>query len=100
MNIEVKKAESEFFRRELSTHDIKTMNTEQKGRVSRLEFLKYMLVVLKKVDGETLTDVMNLFDKLDKNSRGYLKVQDISQMANNTAKNLSTPKPPPIHTYL
>ena len=76
--MEVKRAEQEFFKTGLELHDIRNMNTEKEGKVSKLEFLKYMLVVLKKVDDETLTSIMDLFEKLEPDENGDLNLSDIT----------------------
>ena len=78
--------ESQFFNRAVTESDLKSMDLDHSGKVSKDEFLIYMLLTLQKVDKTDIEDIMNLFKKLDKDGSGTLAVNDITLISNQTAK--------------
>ncbi|OEU07060.1 Ion_trans_2-domain-containing protein, partial [Fragilariopsis cylindrus CCMP1102] len=69
--------ESQFFNRAVTESDLKSMDLDHSGKVSKDEFLIYMLLTLQKVDKTDIEDIMDLFKKLDKDGSGTLAVNDI-----------------------
>ena len=78
--------ESQFFNRAVTESDLKSMDLDHSGKVSKDEFLIYMLLTLQKVDKTDIEDIMDLFKKLDKDGSGTLAVNDIALISNQTAK--------------
>ena len=60
------RAQKAFFDRSLTLADIEIMDTDKDGSVSKAEFLCYMLVALQRVEQDDLTELLDLFEKLDK----------------------------------
>jgi potassium channel subfamily K, other eukaryote len=71
------KAEEKFLNRALTLSDIKRMDLDNQGGVSREEFLVYMLVTLQKVDEEDISDIIDTFQKLDTTGDGVLTSEDL-----------------------
>jgi hypothetical protein len=71
------KAEEKFLSRALTLSDIKRMDLDNQGGVSREEFLVYMLVTLQKVEEEDINEIINVFQKLDKTGDGVLTSEDL-----------------------
>ena len=67
--------------RELCVADLALMNVDNEGEVSRLEYIEYMLRVMKKVDQSLLNDIHASFDKLDVDKSGTLQRVDIELAA-------------------
>jgi Ion channel len=70
--------------RELQLSDLTVMDENGDGQVSQLEFLRFMLVALNKVDERTLLNLQLYFERLDVDKTGTLNKQDI--IANAKAK--------------
>ena len=60
-----REAERKFLKRSITLCDLQTMDVHHDGNVSLDEFLCCMLVVLNKVDKETIEDIKSLFRQLD-----------------------------------
>jgi len=56
------------------------IDRDQTGRISRPEFVRYMLVRQGKVDIKALKQVDELFDELDRNGSGHLSFEEIEGM--------------------
>jgi hypothetical protein len=67
-----KAAERKFLHQALTLCDLRKMDANQDGSVSREEFICYMLVALQKVDEEVIDDLRQIFDKFDTTGRGML----------------------------
>lgn len=74
-------AQAKFLHRSLTLCDLRNMDTDADGKVSREEFLCFMLVALQKVDRETVEQLKSIFDSLDTNRNGLLEEQDIVELA-------------------
>ena len=72
-----RQTEERFFSRALTLSDIERMDFDRDGRVSREEFLIYMLTTLQKVEEDDINDILNLFSKLDKTRDGSLDSDDL-----------------------
>jgi Ion channel len=70
--------------RELQLSDLTVMDENGDGQVSQLEFLRFMLVALNKVDERTLVNLQLYFERLDVDGTGTLNKLDI--IANAKAK--------------
>jgi potassium channel subfamily K len=57
------------------------MDQDQSGRISRAEFLKFMLMEMALVEADELRDLDSQFDRLDKDQTGYLDTTDLALMA-------------------
>jgi len=90
IEMENSKANREFFQRKLTVEDIIAMDTNEDGEVDKVEFLKFMLIALDKVDEPTVDAILKLFDTLDHNKSGTLQ--------KNGNKN-QTSKNPHVATY-
>lgn len=70
-------AEQDFFNRTMNLDDLKRMDIGGDGKVNKDEFLIFMLVAMGKVNEESIEEIMELFDHLDKDDDGCLGVSDI-----------------------
>lgn len=70
--------EDRFMNRCLTLGDIEKMDTSDDGRVSPDEFLTHMLVAMQKVEKEEIEEILELFQKLDKDKTGYIDKDDLS----------------------
>lgn len=71
------KAESQFFNRVMNLEDLEQMDFGGDGKVNREEFLIFMLVAMGKVDEGSIVEIMELFEKLDRDGDQTLEVSDI-----------------------
>ena len=69
--------EEKFLHRTMTLADLRTMDTDKDNRVSEVEFLKYMLIALQKVDKEDIDEIMDVFRSLDKSGTSYINQEDI-----------------------
>lgn len=69
--------EREFLSRSMELCDLQVMDTDENGRVDRAEFMTYMLVALHKVSKEDITEIRELFDKLDIDGNGAITLDDL-----------------------
>lgn len=70
-------AEHSFLARSMTLADVHRMDTDHDGKVSKDEFLCYMLVALQKVEQKDIDDVHALFDKFDTDHNGDIEKEDI-----------------------
>ena len=75
------KAEHEFLTREMTFEDLKTMDDNNDGQVSEVEFITHMLVTMDKVDQELIDELRELFVQLDAQSNGVLEPRDLEILA-------------------
>ncbi|KAG7353547.1 ion channel [Nitzschia inconspicua] len=73
-----RKAEQQFLNRALTLSDIKRMDLNDDGGVSREEFLVYMLITLQKVNEDDIKDIIAVYSKLDKTGDGVLNSADLA----------------------
>lgn len=71
------KAESQFLNRVMTLEDLEQMDFAGDGKVHREEFLIFMLVAMGKVDEGSIVEIMELFEKLDRDGDQTLEVSDI-----------------------
>jgi Ion channel len=71
------RAEREFLSRGLTLCDLHRMDLDQNGHVDKHEFLAHMLVALQKVSKEDVDEIMDLFNKLDKDKDEVLSEEDL-----------------------
>ena len=74
-------AENYWQHKELSLRDLRAMDGDGDGTVSKAEFLEFMLVATDQVDQETLDNLKSHFDRLDKDHSGSLDKADLISMA-------------------
>lgn len=70
-------AEEIFLQRSLTTTDLRSLDLNADGRVTKSEFLTYMLVALQKVSLEDIEELYAVFDRLDVDSSGTLTQRDV-----------------------
>jgi len=78
---EIKKANLKLMGRELTIEDLDSMNTDDDGEVSELEFVEFMLKTMKKVDQALLNDLHSQFKKMDADGSGSLQKSDLELLA-------------------
>mmetsp|Transcript_16552 Transcript_16552/g.34156 ORF Transcript_16552/g.34156 Transcript_16552/m.34156 type:complete len:687 (-) Transcript_16552:18-2078(-) len=78
---EIKKANLKLMGRELTIEDLDSMNTDDDGEVSELEFVEFMLKTMKKVDQTLLNDLHSQFRKMDADGSGSLQKSDLELLA-------------------
>lgn len=76
-----KQFRDELATRELTLKDLDIMDADRDGRVSRAEFLEFMLVAMNKVDQELLDELKEHFQRLDKDNSGSLNRADLISVA-------------------
>lgn len=74
-------AENYWQHKELSLKDLRAMDRDGDGTVSKAEFLEFMLVATDQIDQETLDNLKEHFDRLDKDKSGSLDKADLINMA-------------------
>lgn len=79
------KAEEEFLSQALDGSSLDKMDTDHDNKVSKAEFLVFMLKTLGKADKREMQKVLDIFDKLDKDGSGYLSREDIEFIPKETA---------------
>jgi len=57
--------------------DLEIMDTNKDGHVSKAEFLVYMLTALQRVGQKDIQELLELFDRLDKDRTGVLHKADL-----------------------
>jgi Ca2+-binding EF-hand superfamily protein len=70
-----------FVDQELTMKDLDIMDTDKNGRVTRDEYVDWMLVQLDIVRKEQLDELYAQFDRLDVTRSGYLDEDDLKLMA-------------------
>ena len=70
--------EQSFLHRTMTLNDLHILDKDGDGKVSRADFLEYMLVALQKVDQEDIDELHNAFERLDHNQSGVLTAEDLA----------------------
>ena len=78
--------EAQFLGRALNESALEKMDSNRDHIVTKDEFLIYMLKTLDKVEQDDIDKILELFDKLDKDSSGSLTKEDIQFIPDQTAK--------------
>jgi hypothetical protein len=84
-----RQAERAFLKRSITLCDLRTMDVNKDGLVSKDEFLKFMLVALQKVDKESLDDLCRVFDSLDVSLSGMIGKEDLQQISRTERRKLT-----------
>ena len=67
--------------KELTSRDLMAMDVNGDGKVSRAEFLEFMLLAMKKVDTDLIQELQEYFDRLDVLGSGELSKDDLIALA-------------------
>ena len=73
-------AEHKFLHRALTLCDLRKMDSNRDGSITKEEFISYMLVALQKVDQEFIDDLREIFDNLDTTGTGSLEKRDLVKL--------------------
>ena len=76
-----KKYESYLHNKPLTLRDIRVMDSDGDGNVTRAEFLQFMLVAMNQVDKGLLERLNHHFDQLDYDNSGTINKDDLATMA-------------------
>lgn len=60
--------------------ELLAMDSDGDGKVSKLEYLSYMLVKLNKADQDDIDGILAQFQKLDKDGSGELDKADLERL--------------------
>ena len=71
---------------ELKVGDLHIMDWDRDGEVSKLDYVEFMLLTLKKVDANLINELHQQFDQLDTNRSGSLTKQDLERLAKKRLK--------------
>ena len=82
-----KEAEDEFLSRQINLDDFIDMDVDGDGKVTREEFMQFMLICMGKVSKEDLDKLSDLFQKLDLDNNGHLDQEDLLIMAKRRRRN-------------
>mmetsp|Transcript_9349 Transcript_9349/g.21087 ORF Transcript_9349/g.21087 Transcript_9349/m.21087 type:complete len:546 (+) Transcript_9349:107-1744(+) len=74
---------------ELKMEDIEALDEANDGGVSELEYIKFMLVAMKKIDGELFDDLREQFLRLDMTGDGRITKKDLTIMATRRLRKVS-----------
>ena len=66
---------------ELKVGNLQIMDWDRDGEVSKLDYVEFMLLTLKRVDADMLHELHQQFDQLDTNRSGSLTKQDLERLA-------------------
>jgi len=81
----MERRQKDVYKRQLeSMMTIKTfqdMDADGSGRVTRAEYIKFMLIEMGIVDEAELDELDKQFDRLDLDNTGYLDKEDLALMA-------------------
>ncbi|KAL3809946.1 hypothetical protein ACHAXA_011388 [Cyclostephanos tholiformis] len=81
----VEKRRDEFTKRlwsaEMTMEDIEALDEDHEGGVSEVEYIKFMLVAMRKIDGELFDDLRYRFHQLDPTGDGKITQKDLVLMA-------------------
>ena len=73
-------ARTKFLSRSVTLFDIAAMDEDQNGDVSREEFVCFMLVALQKVTKDDISELHQVFARLDADNNGTINKHDLSAM--------------------
>jgi len=79
-------AEEIFLSKALTESSLETMDADNDNKVTKLEFLTYMLKTLGKTEQSELDYILSIFEKLDQDGSGTLTKADISIISEETSK--------------
>jgi hypothetical protein len=79
-------AEEIFLNKALTESSLETMDADNDNKVTKVEFLTYVLKTLGKVEQSELDYILSIFEKLDKDGSGTLTKEDISIISEETSK--------------
>lgn len=71
---------------ELKVGDLHIMDWDRDGEVSKLDYVEFMLLTLKKVDANLINELHQQFDQLDTNRSGSLTKVDLERLAKKRLK--------------
>lgn len=69
--------EDRFLQRTMTIADLHTMDEDKDQKVSKHEFLSYMLVSMQKVEQDDIDEIMDLFKRLDVSKTGWIEKEDL-----------------------
>jgi hypothetical protein len=72
--------------KELTQYDLDVMDSNNDGKVSRAEFLEFMLVAMRKIDQGLVEELRAYFDRLDVDGTGELTRDDLIEAARKKLK--------------
>ena len=75
------KVRRRFAARDMSLQDLEIMDADGDGKVSRAEFLEFMLVAMDKVDHDFIEEMRQHFARLDVDGTGVLSKDDLIEHA-------------------
>lgn len=65
----------------MTIEDLDALDTDGDGEVSELEYMRFMLVAMKKVDAKLFDDIHEQFKKIDVVGDGKITKKDLKLMA-------------------
>ena len=68
---------SQLFLQDFALDDFIHIEAKDTDKVTRAEFLSFMLIMMKKVDKSLIGRLNKQFDKLDADGNGYLEPEDL-----------------------
>jgi len=74
---------------ELKLEDIEVLDENSDGAVSELEYIKFMLVAMRKIDGELFDDLRDQFIRLDVTGDGKVTKADLKIIASRNIRSWS-----------
>jgi EF hand len=75
------RAQRQLRNKELTLNDLKVMDGDGDGTVTKAEFLEFMLVAMNQVDQDLLDNLKAHFDRLDQDKSGTLDKNDLINVA-------------------
>lgn len=79
----------ELMNRELTMDNLLSMDEDENGKVSREEYVRFMLTEMGLVEPEEFDELYGQFQRLDADGSGYLDKADLHLMANHRSKKQS-----------
>lgn len=73
--------------KDLTEEDLQCMDADGDGRVSKAEFLAFMLVAMKKIDQDLVDELDQHFEKLDTLRSGFLSREALIETARRKLRN-------------
>ena len=83
-----KAAEKKFLHQALTLCDLRKMDADKDGTVTKEEFMCFMLVALQQVEQELVDDLREIFDKFDTTGSGTLDKRDLVNLTKKNYKPL------------
>lgn len=78
--------EEKFLKRALDGSALEKMDSDHDNKVTKAEFLLFILNVFGKCEEDEMKEILELFDKLDKDGSGTLTKEDLQFIPEATAK--------------